>query len=39
VQVLENGAPREVFVQAGIRAKGMVEIVSGLAEGDQVIIP
>lgn len=38
-RVVENGVLREVAVQAGIRAKGLVEIISGLAEGDQVIIP
>jgi len=39
VQVLENGVSRDVDVQIGIRSKGMAEIISGLSEGDEVIIP
>ncbi len=38
-RILENGAPREVAVQIGIRAKGQTEITSGLSEGDQIVIP
>lgn len=38
-QILKDGQAQEIPVQIGIRAKGIAEIVSGLAEGDQVIIP
>lgn len=39
LEILKDGGPREVDVQIGIRAKGMAEILSGVAEGDLVIIP
>jgi len=39
VEIVANGTPREVGVEVGIRAKGIAEIISGLAEGDLVIIP
>jgi len=39
VEIVGDGATREVGVQIGIRAKGIVEIISGIAEGDLVIIP
>jgi len=39
VQILENGKFQDVKVQPGIRSKGMVEIVSGLSEGQEAIIP
>lgn len=39
VQVLEAGAPREVAVELGLRADdGRVEIISGLSEGQDVIL-
>lgn len=39
VQVLENGKPREVDVQLGMRADdGKVEILSGLSEGQEVVL-
>lgn len=39
VEVVGDDATREVGVQIGIRAKGIAEIISGIAEGDLVIIP
>jgi RND family efflux transporter MFP subunit len=39
VQVLENGQVREAPVQIGIKAGGRVEIVSGLKENEEVVIP
>jgi HlyD family secretion protein len=39
VQILKSGKPQNVAVQAGIKAKGQVEIISGLNEGEEVIIP
>lgn len=38
-QVLKSGAPEEVEVEVGIRSDGMAEILSGLSEGDEIIIP
>src|SRR3989339_258765 len=39
VKALENGQPKEVLVQLGLRGDGgMVEIVSGLSEGQEVVI-
>lgn len=38
-QILIDGQARDVQVQIGIRAKGIAEILSGIAEGDLVIIP
>lgn len=39
VQVLKGGVPQDVPVEVGIRSKGVAEIVSGLSEGDEVVIP
>jgi len=39
VEIVGDGATREVGVQIGIRAKGIAEIISGIAEGDLVVIP
>jgi multidrug efflux pump subunit AcrA (membrane-fusion protein) len=39
-QILENGAVKEIPVQTGLRGSdGYVEIVSGLSEGQQVVVP
>jgi len=39
VKVLENNQPKEVLVQLGLRGDGgMVEILSGLSEGQEVIV-
>lgn len=39
VQILEAGGTREANVETGIRSKGMVEIISGLSDGNEVIVP
>ncbi|UMX48355.1 MAG: efflux RND transporter periplasmic adaptor subunit [Candidatus Nealsonbacteria bacterium DGGOD1a] len=40
VRILEDdGRPQEANVEVGIKSKGMAEIVSGLSEGQEVIIP
>lgn len=39
IQVVENGQSRKVPVQSGLRDDSKVEIISGLNEGDQIIIP
>lgn len=39
VQVVENGQARRVPVQSGLSDDAKVEIVSGLNEGDQIIVP
>ncbi|QJW47430.1 hypothetical protein HA075_17560 [bacterium BFN5] len=39
IQVVENGQSRKVSVQSGLRDDSKVEIISGLNEGDQIIIP
>ena len=39
VQILKNGQPQDAPVQIGIKSKGMVEIISGLNEGEEIIIP
>jgi len=39
LEIVKDGVPREVNVQVGIRAEGVAEIISGVAEGDLVIVP
>jgi HlyD family secretion protein len=39
VQVLKNGKSEDVLVQVGIKSKGMAQIVSGVGEDAEVIIP
>lgn len=38
VYLVENGVVKRVAVQIGLRISGRVEIVSGLGEGDQVVV-
>jgi macrolide-specific efflux system membrane fusion protein len=38
VQVLENGQPTDVPVEVGLTADSYVEIVSGLTEGQEIIV-
>lgn len=39
VKVLENGQPKEVVVELGLRGDGgMVEILTGLKDGDEVVV-
>ena len=37
VQITENGGIKERFVQTGLEGETMVEIISGLSEGQEVI--
>jgi len=39
VQVVVNGAPQEKEVRTGLSSDQMTEILEGLTEGDQVVIP
>ncbi|MFA6376290.1 MAG: biotin/lipoyl-binding protein [Candidatus Paceibacterota bacterium] len=39
VQILEGDQAREAGVETGIRSKGMVEIISGISESNEIIIP
>jgi membrane fusion protein, macrolide-specific efflux system len=38
VQILENGIPVEKTVQTGLRADEGMELLSGISEGDEVIV-
>ncbi|MBP2476017.1 macrolide-specific efflux system membrane fusion protein [Crossiella equi] len=38
VQLMENGSPRSVPVQLGVRSDHIIEITSGLKEGDEVLL-
>jgi HlyD family secretion protein len=38
LSVFENGQPVERAVELGIRSKGMVEIISGVSEGEAVVL-
>ncbi len=38
VTILENGKQTEIEIQIGLRSNGMVEIASGLAEGQKVVL-
>jgi len=38
VQIMENGLPRSVKVEIGIRSKGMAEVISGLNKGAEIVI-
>ncbi|MBI2437000.1 MAG: efflux RND transporter periplasmic adaptor subunit [Candidatus Magasanikbacteria bacterium] len=39
VQVLENNEPKDVYIETGLRGDGgFVEVISGLEEGDEVVI-
>jgi len=39
VQILDAGKTREANVETGIHSKGMVEIISGLNDGNEIVIP
>ena len=38
VQILSAGAPQDIEISAGLRAEGYIEVLSGLKEGDEVIV-
>ena len=38
VQVLENGIKKERMIETGIKNVTYIEVVSGLSEGEEVII-
>ena len=39
VQILKNGQPQNVTVVTGLASDDKIEIVKGLKEGDQIILP
>ena len=39
VQVLEDGTPRSRMVTTGQRSQGFLEVLSGLSEGERVVVP